>query len=382
MAPLSATESRERNLAASGFLSFVREDKMASTIPLENSRPCAYIERATTLIDGGIMDGMDIPAGWEKSAHMIISRRWRRILVIGASDSGKSTYCHFLSLRLAEHDPPVAIVDADIGQKDIGPPASLTLGYTGHGVELGAIAPASFFFVGAVSPVRHLLPMVVGVKQLTDLARAPFTIINTTGLIRGVGRILKGYKIEALEPDVIVAIQRAHETESILRAYRNHDIIRLHCSPKAVLKTPEQRRIARERAFSAYFQRAAEHSFDLRELVFQRTLLFSGKTIKHRDFVHFERTSEGLFAISDRPVANRNNVKLTPAGFESNLLAGVADRNNHCLGLAILHRIDFEGRTIALTTPVQPENAQIIQFGDIYINADGIELDRKRRDGY
>ena len=66
-----------------------------------------------------LMPQFDIPVDWERSAADIIRHRWRKVLIIGNVDSGKSTYCAFLSHRFLAAGFGVAIVDADIGQKDI-----------------------------------------------------------------------------------------------------------------------------------------------------------------------------------------------------------------------------------------------------------------------
>jgi polynucleotide 5'-hydroxyl-kinase GRC3/NOL9 len=280
---------------------------------------------------------LDIPASWEQSAAAIIQHRWRKVLVIGAVDRGKSTYCRFLSRYLLAAGWRVALVDADVGQKDIGPPATITLGYP----DASAVQaqPAAWYFVGAVSPVGHLLPMVIGTRRLVDIAQGESVLINTTGLVQGVGRILQGYTIEAVQPDVVVAIEQAAELRPITRAYRNYRTLRLQPSASAVSKTSEQRREARERAFRTYFQAATEVGLPCRSLTFQR--------------------------------------QEVPAGFTPQLLCGVADRRNRGLGLAIITAIDWLQGTIALLTPAPAEYIRIVQGGDLYLTSDGYELDRR-----
>jgi len=283
------------------------------------------------------MSQIDIPASWAWSAAEIAQRRWRKVLVIGAVDRGKSTYCGFLSRHLLAAGWRVAIVDADVGQKDIGPPATITLG--SPDASLAKVQPTALYFVGAVSPVGHLLPMVIGTRRLVDAAQGEFVLINTTGLVQGVGRILKGYKIEAVQPDVIVAIEQGTELQPITKAYRNYRTLRIQPSASAMVKTPEQRREARERAFGSYFQAATEVVLPCRSLIFQR-----------RD---------------------------VPTGFEQHLLCGVADRRNKGLGLAIITELNWSRGTLALLTPVLAESIRIIQGGALHLTPDGCELGRR-----
>jgi polynucleotide 5'-hydroxyl-kinase GRC3/NOL9 len=112
--------------------------------------------------------------------------------------------------------------------------------------------------------------MIVGVRQLVDAARAAYIIINTTGFVTGPGRMLKGYKIEATRPDVIVALEHGRELRTLLQAYRHYRILRLPASAYATPKTYEQRRAARQRAFGRYFATAATVELALRQVIFQR----------------------------------------------------------------------------------------------------------------
>src|SRR5215831_8902578 len=273
---------------------------------------------------------IDIPPPGEWSASQSVQHRWRKVLVVGAVDRGKSTYCAFLSRRCLETGQRVAVVDTDVGQKDMGPPATLTLGYPEVAQSLAEVPPVAWYFLGATSPAGHLLPMIVGVRQLLDTARASYIIINTTGFVTGPGRVLKGYKIEAVRPDVIVALEHGRELRALLQAYRHYRILRVPASAYATPKTTEQRRAARERAFGTYFATASTVELALRQVIFQRALLFTGRKLEQKDFLYAEHTAEGILAIaaeelSDTPGVRTDTpgVRVLPVGFERHLLCGV-----------------------------------------------------------
>jgi polynucleotide 5'-hydroxyl-kinase GRC3/NOL9 len=341
---------------------------------------------------------IDIPPAWEWSADQIVQHRWRKVLVLGAVDRGKSTYCGFLSQRCLAAGLRVAVVDTDIGQKDIGPPATLTLGYPEATQSLAQVPPVAWYFIGTTSPTGHLLPMIVGLRHLLDCARAACIIMNTTGFIHGPGRVLKGYKIEAVQPDVIVALEHGRELRALLQAYRHYRILRLPPSAHATTKTPEQRRAARERAFGAYFAAAPTVELALRRVIFQRSLLFTGRQLEYAACLYAEHTPEGVLAIAagegpdgpaptqsrqrpDGPAPTQShqpadlpNARVLPAGFEHHLLCGVAGRRNEGLGLARVLHIDFARQTIALHTPVPVARIKVLQFGALYVDATGCEL--------
>ncbi len=314
---------------------------------------------------------IDIPLGWKAAAGEILLRNSRKVFILGGTDSGKSTFCSFLYDFLINMGKSAAIIDADVGQKDIGPPACITSGIPGE--DPGGAEMTGCYFVGNVTPVRHFLPMVVGVSELTESARADFKIINTTGLVHGIGRPLKEAKIEAVKPDVIIAIQRSNELEVLLRSLRNLSILRIAASGKAALKSPNERRAAREKAFSSYFKDAPEHRFSLDKLIFQRSLIFNGEPVRNPQFIYCEKSAEGILAVTAGKLPYAPRFRTIPPGFEENLLCGVADIQNACLGLARVRRIDFRRRTITLLTPVEPMKIAIVQFGDIYVDNDGKE---------
>ena len=323
------------------------------------------------------MASIDIPPSWDRSIARIVKYRWRKVLVVGATDRGKSTYCRVLAHRLGAAGFQVAFVDADIGQKDIGPPATISLAYPEAEADLAQARLAGLYFVGAVNPTGHLLPITVGTRRLVDAAKAPFVIIDTTGLIRGNGRILTAYQIESLQPEVIVAIERGRELEAIIRPYRYYNFIRLRPSPQVMSKSRDQRRAAREQAFRAYFQDARAVVLDLKGLVMQRCLLFTGRRFEDPRFLYAEQTSEGIIGVAAAsPPVEQAGVQVLPAGFEQNRLCGLADRHGRGLGLAIVVALDFSKETIALLTPVPLQAIKILQFGSLYLDADG----RERRD--
>ncbi|MFN3918841.1 MAG: Clp1/GlmU family protein [Methylohalobius sp.] len=284
---------------------------------------------------------IDIPGDWRRAASLILERGLCKILVLGASDRGKSTFCSYLAWHLLRAGLQPALIDADVGQKDLGPPATITLGYPRLNQALQDLRPAALYFVGAVSPLAHLLPMVVGTRQLLEQVDAPFVIINTSGLITGVGEVLKSYKIDSVRPDVLVALAKDQELNPILAAHRHFRILRLAPSPKAQSKPMEVRRQRRLEAFRRYFSRAQEYSLALDELIFQRL-----------------------------PVQGFENLAqlLTP-----NRLCALADERQTVLGLALVRSCDLKRRSLSVWSPVTGKKVRIVQLGDIHLELKGPE---------
>jgi polynucleotide 5'-hydroxyl-kinase GRC3/NOL9 len=86
-----------------------------------------------------------MPSAWLDAARQIIREGVRHVLVLGAVDVGKSTFCREL-LRAANGAGKAArLIDSDVGQKMVGPPACVTLGQTTSDAELSLL---ELVFVG------------------------------------------------------------------------------------------------------------------------------------------------------------------------------------------------------------------------------------------
>jgi hypothetical protein len=68
---------------------------------------------------------LDIPPAWDK---IVLREAHGLLMVIGATDTGKSTFAQYLYRRLgAEPGRRVAYLDGDPGQSRLGPPTTMTL---------------------------------------------------------------------------------------------------------------------------------------------------------------------------------------------------------------------------------------------------------------
>jgi polynucleotide 5'-hydroxyl-kinase GRC3/NOL9 len=187
----------------------------------------------------------------------------RVAMLVGGLDSGKSTLGRSIARAGLEDGRAVAYLDADLGQKVIGPPTSVTLRQV-RGLE--DLEPASFsrpdalYFVGATSPQGQLLPLVVGAELLLNRAideGADLVVVDTSGLVSGVyGQILKYHKIELLQPDVVIGLQRGEELDPLLgivQRFFNTEVVALPVDPEVRSVSVEERARNREEAFRRYF---------------------------------------------------------------------------------------------------------------------------------
>lgn len=188
--------------------------------------------------------------------------RNKLIMVVGGSDTGKTTLVECVANLLSKHSP-LGIVDLDMGQSHIGPPATVAWGKVEGGFPgWSKIGMEDFYFTGTTTPFGSLLPTVSGAALVTDraLSLCRKVVVDTSGLIAGpVGRILKQYKIDLLRPDLVLALERAGELGHILDAFRSHTrpkILRLPVPDTVRTKTVPKRSLYRFEKIRKYFSRS------------------------------------------------------------------------------------------------------------------------------
>jgi len=206
-------------------------------------------------------------------------RTKRTVMLVGGLDTGKSTLSRLLATAALEAGRPTAYLDADLGQKTVGPPATMTLRFLRTAEDLATLErPDALAFVGATSPQGHLLPVLAGITTLYRRAiesGADFVVIDTSGMVSGIaGQILKYHKVEMLRPDLVVGLQRGEELLPLLGVIQRFfatEVVPLGVHPDVTPTTVDQRAENRERAMAGYFS-GELHRFRVKPTVFMPAL--------------------------------------------------------------------------------------------------------------
>lgn len=347
---------------------------------------------------------------WKKAAEEIMACEERplKVFLLGATDTGKTTLAAFLAGMAVRAGLKVAVVDADVGQSEIGPPGSVGVGFADGPIErLRDIRPSFACFVGSNSPELLSFTTIAAVKRAVDRAAASspdVIIIDTTGLVWGrTARFLKNAKIELLRPTHVVALQRDLEVEHLLRPWEtlaspNLRVLRLPVSPRAAEKGRRDRRAYRERAFRQYLASAVPREFDLEKTALFRTTYLTGRPMGESqvrlladdlrcEVVHAEWLPDGVFIIARgyfeldgiERIKEREGapeVFLTKADRFENLLVGLLDRERELLGVGSLSGIDWQRRRATVWTPLGEEaldRVAGIEFGILKVMPNGKE---------
>jgi polynucleotide 5'-hydroxyl-kinase GRC3/NOL9 len=265
------------------------------------------------------------------------------LLVVGASDTGKSTFARWLYRRLCVRFGCVAYLDADIGQSSLGLPTTMTVALRGRRDErrFPPQGPRAGYFVGSITPRGHFLPMVVGLYRLREWAAAHgagAVVVDTTGLIdpRHGGAALKQWKIELLRPALVVGLGGA-ELSPILEPLSRADwtrVVALEPSEHVQVRGREAR-IARRRA---------------------------------RWVTYFRGAGLVTFSLAQMPVFEPGRLCLSR-------LVGLQDEAGLLRGLGVVEGVDWRGGNLAVRTPLEtPEDVCSLRVGAVRLDpATGVE---------
>ena len=347
---------------------------------------------------------VEILPEWERAADAALARPGV-VVLLGASDSGKTTLCRILAGHWRAAGRTVGLVDGDIGQSSIGPPATVGLAILppDHRFPVSPF-PRLLYFVGSTSPPGHFLPHILGTQTLVQTARgqgAEIVLVDTTGLISGAAAAsLKWHKLQAIRPQHVLALQREGELEPILRlveGQRNLEIHRLPVSGKATRRSHATRRAYREERFQEYFAPASRHDLQWKDLRFSRLWLNTGRRVSREELTVVAESlqtmplyaevlgQEGLVFV--RGTFNRaalyrvrnalqvEDVLVIDVEQLRGTLLGLHDQDGAFLALGILQDFDPERERLQTLTPLQhPTHVSDVSFGSLRLESNGKEL--------
>jgi polynucleotide 5'-kinase involved in rRNA processing len=215
------------------------------------------------------------------TSHDAIAREVSRsalAMLMGSVDTGKTTLA-LQSARLAiGAGRTVALVDADVGNSTVGPPACVGLKVLRTLEDIDNVhTPDRLHFVGTITPARLVLQQVVATVAMVDKARAlaDLVILDTTAVVSGVaGETLKYHKAELCRPDKVVALQRGGEMEPVvgmLRRFLGLEVTVAPTDPNLIPLSPDERAQRRTEAFARALAPPLER-WKVRPTVFAPTL--------------------------------------------------------------------------------------------------------------
>lgn len=339
---------------------------------------------------------------WDEICQHILARPGL-VLIIGAPDTGKTTFVTYLVRHACARDLGCAVVDADIGQSEIGPPACISMGCpTGPIEQLSQVEPLASGFVGSISPewalVDHLAQTCAMAARARDTG-VPLIIVDTTGFAPlPWSEQLKRAKLDALRPAHVVVLERTASSSPLLRCLRSLEKPSAYFAPVPewiAAKSPPMRAQRRAWRLSRALAGGTVRAWPLEELVLENTWLGSGQRLSQAavrqlslegraEIVHAELVGRRLGVVlrreadydilrsaAERLYGTSTVMTMRPVSLDS-LLVGLHDGARNLLGLGILLGIDFVAYRLRICTAISvPSAVRIVRFGYVRCNPEG-----------
>jgi len=270
--------------------------------PIEVNTPCSlkvWIGESGDVVQ---LSGSTIPLSWREAASALSELGDGIAVVIGGADTGKTTLCTFLANSLTREGTGVGVVDADIGQTDLGPPTTMAAGEVTRPVlNLSQVNASERLFIGLTSPGRVKNKVIGGIRRLVGWHKKPgeLVIVNTDGWVSGTEAA--AYKLQMLDeikPDITLGIGRGDETSRILQAGRYATL--LVGSPDVVKeRTQADRRELRTLGYQKYLAGASAKTIRLDHVTVQDAVSLDRLNLHHVSRLQAEKIKDAIVGFID-----------------------------------------------------------------------------------
>src|SRR5213594_2149548 len=278
-----------------------------------------------------------VPTAWNEAAQ-VLQRQRGVCIIIGEVDSGKSSLCTFLANKCLEDPGKVGVVDADVGQADIGPPTTISSSVASEPIlTLQDLRQETAFFIGDTSPSSvpdKLTRLIVRLKEKL-VSSSELVLVHTDGWIGDLPALrFKEELLHETQPDLVLGLSRGSEIDPLLDMVSSASI-RLPSSTYARMRSREERKNVRETGY--------------------RRFLLGSKTMK----ISQENTKLRMFDRSEQQVL-RWDRKLK--GF----LAGLLDDHQELLGIGRIREM-IDGYALVETRTT--ERPRFLEIGNILLSS-------------
>ena len=351
------------------------------------------------------VEGSTVPQSWKTAVGTVLANESKPVIVmiVGAVDVGKTSFCAYLANMALREKRRVAVVDADLGQSDLGPPSSIgSCRITKPVRDLFEIGAEDICFIGATSPSGASSEVIDGIAEMTEktLERGvDLLIVNTDGWVEGEDAVR--YKLalaKRIKPSMLIGIQEQNELTFLLGALTEIQNIAVESSPAVRKRDREERKLLRELGYKRYLKGAAVQSFPLSWVRVSGVPFGSGVPPSRNRLekiveqigttpLYCEETPSSIFiALSkeqwaDEEIAKtlegtlNKKVKIVWEGDEEGLLVALQDKDDNFLGIGVIEELDYERLVLKVCSSVR-KGITSIHVGQVKLDRSGKELEQ------
>lgn len=321
---------------------------------------------------------------WIYSVDHDIRKGCRTFVILGPTDSGKSSLASLIANRALLRNLRVGVVDGDVGQADVGPPGCVSAAVISKTVLwLREAVPRYMKFIGDTTPQHRESAVVAAIVELLAKLRlrdnVDVAVVNTDGWVRGEAAIRhKLDVVNYVEPDSVIVLGDE-------RLYRVFEVefrhlpcgVKLLPSPKIRRqRTREERRLLRSERYRTFLAGSVRRKLNLREIAVQNSCLLGGLQLDRAvveklsrilgvDVLHAVDSGDVVrIAVSSDVDASRldaaeavvgKKVEIVDVRDAKNLIVGVIGHEGQLCGIGVIRHVDLRTLTIEVETPCSEE---------------------------
>ncbi|MCE4625600.1 MAG: hypothetical protein F7C35_07050 [Desulfurococcales archaeon] len=293
-----------------------------------------------------------------RSASSKASEYGRRILIVGPSDTGKSTLASF-TVNMGGG----SLLTVDLGQNELYAP-----GFEALLLEPGFYVPGSVrgevrrCFVGSFTPSRAPLEYLGCAGRLASHANDRL-VVDTDGWVsRWEGLLSKASLAAVVGADVVVGVGLDRIDIEALEASTGLPVLSLPPLARGVTKSRDERRTHRDRLIAKRLQGSRMYSVSVDDLIVIGLPVFHGKPLDRdglealgvRGSLYAETHGGTLVIVSRYPPPRQLGATWLKPGWERGLLAAV-DCGEGVQEVALIDSINYRQRRIKLLSPCMPK---------------------------
>ncbi|MGA9387750.1 MAG: Clp1/GlmU family protein [Candidatus Bathyarchaeia archaeon] len=379
---------------------FGSKPNIASKIVIREGKRLPFAVNETAAFDISLaekasveeVEGNTIPPSWVK-AHEDLSDLQAKpatAMVLGTTDSGKTSFCTYLINKLTGQKKKIAVLDGDLGQSDVGPPCTVSYALVTKPItDLFNLQAKNAIFIGATSPDGAVDKVIESLSLLKKeiLGSDPdFVVVNSDGWVDGEEAVK--YKIQLVEkinPDAIFCIQQKDELAPLLNGLEKYRRTTVESPSVISQRTGEKRKNLRELGYTKYLRNAKVQSIPLGWLRIEDNDLFglsrgrqNGKVARRiydllgmKPLQFMEQSDRISIIIGKRRWINAENLKrieeetkkkvvIFRKGEEEGLLTALYNGDGRFLGIGVIQEIEYLRRTLKILTPVSQDAATAV----------------------
>jgi polynucleotide 5'-hydroxyl-kinase GRC3/NOL9 len=155
---------------------------------------------------------------WNNIIDLIVKTKRKRIIIIGSSDTGKSTLTLFIANKLINKGLKPVIIDSDIGQGELSPPACIGAAILPEQtIDLAKCIPNCINFIGNIQPIGYENRITNCIIRIQDIlsTKERIILINTDGYFINNEKNYKIELIEKINPDCIICMRESDQSIDI-----------------------------------------------------------------------------------------------------------------------------------------------------------------------